>query len=276
MTGMSHRQGEFRPSKALGQNFLVDPNLIRKLVASIDPVPPVRVLEIGPGRGALTAPLLEAGCQVTAVEKDLRLAEGLEERFKDWPDFRLIRGDALKVDLEEPGGEGPLRLLSNLPYSVTSPLLLKIVFSGLPFDRIVVTIQREVARRIVASSGREYGRLSVLIALYGKARKLFDLPGEAFRPRPRVVSTALQIEPARDGPALVRGSFLEGVVKAAFSERRKQMAKLVAGATKLERDTVEALLLECGIPARARAEEVSPAQFVELARRLERRLSGRP
>ncbi|MBI4868837.1 MAG: ribosomal RNA small subunit methyltransferase A [Candidatus Wallbacteria bacterium] len=249
---------------------MVDPNLARKLVEALEVRPGMPVLEIGPGTGVLTARLLEAGATVWAIEKDKRLASLLEEKFGGEARFRLVRGDALEAEPEFCGAERPVRLISNLPYSVTTPLLLRIVFWGLPLERIVVTVQKEVADRIVSKGGREYGRLSVLIGLYGRSRKLFDLPPQAFKPRPNVRSAALLVEPDPGRPGLARGSFLERVVKAAFSERRKQMAKLVAATLGQERSAVVASMADCGIAETARAEEVGPSQFLALARRLER------
>ncbi|MBI3892548.1 MAG: ribosomal RNA small subunit methyltransferase A [Candidatus Wallbacteria bacterium] len=255
----------FRPSKALGQNFLIDPNLARKLVEALEVPPGGTVLEIGPGTGVLTERLLSAGAVVHAIEKDKRLAALLSEKYAGNAAFRLTVGDALEAEPEFEAGRLPARLISNLPYSVTTPLLLRIVFWGLPLERIVVTVQKEVAERIVSQRGREYGRMSVLIGLYGRAKKLFDLPPQAFRPQPRVRSSALLVEPDPSRPKLARGSWLERLVKAAFSERRKQMAKLVAAAAGRPRADVESAMAQCGIAVAARAEEVSPRQFLELA-----------
>ncbi len=260
---------EFHPSKRLGQNFLVDPNLARKLVEALGVTPGETILEIGPGEGVLTERLLAAGARVHAIEKDRRLADGLGQRFAGNERFHLHTGDALEVDPDFSVSGPPTRLISNLPYSVTTPLLLRIVFWGLPLARIVVTVQREVARRIVAREGKEYGRLSILLALYGKARILFDLPPQAFRPRPTVVSSALALEPDASRPAPRRGSVVERVVKAAFAERRKQMAKLLAASLGLGREQVAGVLASCGISAQARAEEVSPEEFLSLATALE-------
>lgn len=267
---------EFHPSKRLGQNFLVDPNLARKLVEALGVSPGETILEIGPGEGVLTERLLATGARVHAIEKDRRLADGLGQRFAGHERFHLHTGDALEVEPDFSVSGPPTRLISNLPYSVTTPLLLRIVFWGLPLARIVVTVQREVARRIVAREGKEYGRLSILLALYGKARILFDLPPHAFRPRPKVVSSALALEPDASHPAPQRGSVVERVVKAAFAERRKQMAKLLAASLGLGREQVAAVLASCGISAQARAEEVSPEEFLRLASALEACAGGGP
>jgi 16S rRNA (adenine1518-N6/adenine1519-N6)-dimethyltransferase len=266
----------FHPSKRLGQNFLVDPNLARKLVEALGVEPGETILEIGPGEGVLTDRLLAAGAHVHAIEKDRRLADGLGQRFAGHERFHLHVGDALEVEPDFAATGLPTRLISNLPYSVTTPLLLRIVFWGLPLKRIVVTVQREVARRIVAREGKEYGRLSILLALYGKARILFDLSPQAFRPRPSVVSSALALEPDASRPAPQRGSVVERVVKAAFAERRKQMAKLLASSLGLTRARVDAVLAACGVAAQARAEEVSPEAFLRLATALQECVDASP
>lgn len=258
----------FRPARSLSQNFLVDPNLCRKLVAAVEPGPETTVVEVGPGQGALTGLLLDAGARVVAVEKDHRLVPFLRERFEGTGRFRVVEGDALELpfdSLDLP--PNATSFLSNLPYAVTSPMLLHVMTSRFPFRRIVVTMQKEVAVRLGAGAGsRDYGRLSVMVALYGRLERLFDLPPGVFRPRPRVVSTALRLTPD-PGRWLdeERQGLVEGLVRAAFATRRKRAVTSLARGLDRPVAQVSSWFARLGLDPDARAEDLPPARFVALA-----------
>lgn len=259
--------GDFQPHKSRGQNFLVDPNHARKLVDALDPGPDDRIMEIGPGTGALTRQLLPRVREVTAIETDRRLAEYLRLELGETPGFRLIEQDFLELDPALLGEDPPTKCLGNLPYNITTPILLRLIDWPTPFERLVFTVQKEFAQRMAAKpGGREYGRLSVMVALYGRPELVFDIPAGAFRPRPRVVSTVVRLRPRADRPpGPHRGSTLEKVVAAAFSGRRKRMANSLAGQLGIERARIEETMVTLGIDINARAEEVSPELFVRLA-----------
>lgn len=173
----------FRPSKVLGQNFLADPRLASRLVEALEPRRTDWVVEIGPGRGALTRLLAGRVGRVVAIERDRRLVEALRQQFEDDPTVTFVEADAREADLPSLcQGVDRVKLLGNLPYSVTSPLLIHFLDQGGFLERMVITVQREVAVRILARSGKEYGRLSVRVALGAETRRLFDLPPGRFGP----------------------------------------------------------------------------------------------
>lgn len=260
---------DFAPTKARGQNFLVDPNMARRLVDALNATRDDTVLEVGPGTGVLTERLLTKAGKLIAVETDRLLAEHLRKQFGAEERLQLIEQDFLTVDLKFFEQYTPRKAISNLPYSITSPALFKILTSPAPFERIVLTMQKEVAQRLAAKPGsRTYGRLSVLVALAGKIENRFDLPPAVFRPRPRVVSRAIAITPKRDMSDFP-GSLLERVIKAAFGTRRKQAAVALTAGLARPRAEMDAALKAVGIKATARAEEIAPEEYVALARALE-------
>ena len=257
--------------KGRGQNFLADPNAARAIVRKADLSPESTVLEIGPGLGALTRPLLEDGHRVTAVEIDRGLADFLEEELKpEFPDrLTVIRSDVLKVDLGDIIEGGRAALVGNLPYQISTPLLIKIVDHRELFISCTLTFQRELAHRLAAGPGtREYGRLSVLLSYYGEVRRLMELGPEVFHPKPKVGSTVVGIwfkdrpEPALDSPALFRR-----VVAAGFSRRRKTIQNAMKSDFSPEeaRQALEA----AGIDPGRRAETLTVKEFVELANAME-------
>lgn len=269
----------FAPRKSRGQNFLIDTALADRLVESLAPTASDTVLEIGPGTGALTKRLISVAGHVIAVENDRMLATHLRESLPDLSRVTLVEDDFLSVDLtrllsglhqDPPALGSPPRaplLISNLPYSITSPALLKIITSPIRFDRIVLTVQREVAQRLVARPGtKEYGRLSVVTALALSITVLFDLSPRAFRPRPRVVSRAFMARPIPGTDfSSYTGSWLEKVIQSAFGTRRKQVGKSLAMGLNMARSCVEQALERVGIPPTVRAEEIVPSDYPVLA-----------
>jgi 16S rRNA (adenine1518-N6/adenine1519-N6)-dimethyltransferase len=261
--------------RSLSQNFLVDPNLQRKVVDALEAGPDDAVLEVGAGHGELSRHLVGGVRRLVLVEKDDDLAAGLVDRWGDRREVRVVHGDALEVDLpaELPAG-GPYRVLSNLPYGVTSPLLFRFLRLEPAPERIVVTVQKEVAERIAAEPGSgDFGSLTVGIRTRARARIAFDVSRKAFRPVPDVESATVVIEPdperIRDLPA----EALRRLTRAAFSRRRKQLQKILRTAPpyRLDREEAEAVCGELGVDPRIRPERLAPEQFVELARRLEGR-----
>ena len=260
------------PKRSLSQNFLVDPNLQEKIVAALEAPAGEPVLEIGPGHGELSRHLVGVADPLVLLEKDDRLYAELEERWGDRPDVVPVHGDALEVDLAAslPAGR-PYRVLSNLPYAITSPLLFRVLALDPPPVRIVVTVQKEVADRLAADpGGGDYGALTVGVRARAEVRRAFDVSRNAFRPSPDVDSTTVILEPDPDRIRELPAGALRRLTRAAFSRRRKQLQKILRSAPEygLEREEAEALLRSVGADPRHRPERLAPGQFVELARRL--------
>lgn len=262
-----------RPKRSLSQNFLVDPNLQRKIVDALELRAGEAVLEVGAGHGELSRHLVGEADPLVLVEKDDELAAGLRERWGGRGDVRIVHGDALEIDLAAlVPPDRPYRVLSNLPYAVTSPLLFRFLALRPPPARIVVTVQREVAERIVAEpGGGDYGSLTVGVQTRADARLAFDVSRQAFRPVPDVESATVVLDPDRDRIEALSEDALRRLTRAAFSRRRKQLQKILrsAPAYGLDRAQAEAACRELGVDPRIRPERLSPEQFVELSRRLE-------
>lgn len=261
------RDGARRAKRSLGQNFLIDPNLQRKIVATLDAGPGHTVLEVGPGHGELTEHLVGQAGRLVLVEKDRDLSADLEARWGEREDVRVIEGDALALDLRaEVGRAARLRVVSNVPYNITSPLLFAFLDLDPPAERIVVMVQKEVAQRIVADpGGKTYGALSVGVQAGADAELCFDVSRAAFRPVPDVDSAVVRITP-RPGGAGVDAERLRVVTRACFSRRRKQLQKILRTAPELAlAEAPEAILRRLDIDPAARPETLEPSVFVELA-----------
>jgi 16S rRNA (adenine1518-N6/adenine1519-N6)-dimethyltransferase len=247
----------------LGQNFLVDPNLLDAIVRDAELGPEDTVLEIGPGEGVLTERLAGAAGHVHAVEIDRGLAAALEP-VAGLPNVDLHWGDAVRLDLAGLRPP-PTAVVSNLPYSVATPVILQTI-EGLPgVERWTVMVQREIADRLRAEPGsRTYGSPSVLAQIATEVRLLRTVDPAVFRPRPRVESAVLRLE--RRGPGA--GAATRALVRDAFAHRRKSLARSLELATPGRMDAVRAALEEAGLRADARAESLSPEDFVRLTAKL--------
>ncbi len=254
--------------KALGQNFLLDLNLTQKVARSAGDLSQATVVEVGPGPGGLTRALLALGARrVIAVERDPRCLPALEEIGAHYPGrLHLIEGDALAlVPSALPASDGPLKIVSNLPYNIGTQLLVRWLASE-PWPPFYVSLtlmfQREVAERIVAGPGSgAYGRLGVLAGWRSEAHIAFDLPPQAFTPPPKVRSSVVHIVP-RERPIACSATDLERVTQAAFGQRRKMLRQSLKGLGG------EALLGRVGIDATRRAETLSVEEFCALANAL--------
>ncbi len=269
---MKRGPGRGRPKRSLGQNFLVDPNLRRKIAAAVGAAEGEPVLEIGPGRGALTDLLAEAGVALTAVELDDELAGELAARYRHDPRVRIVHGDVLSRDLPGLTADwGATRVVGNIPYNITTPIIFKLLGHPFPAD-IVLTVQAEVAARILAGPGsRTYGALSVGVAVHAVPSRVCKLPRGAFRPVPRVDSVALRITPHLPQPLdphAARG--VRTLTRAAFSWRRKQLGKILRLHPDLRRPAgeVERVLAARSLPPSIRPEQLSPQDYIALSRAL--------
>lgn len=269
-----------RAKRSLSQNFLVDPNLQRKIVDALQAPADGVVLEVGPGHGELSRHLVGRVERLILVELDDDLAEGLRHRWGDRDDVVVVHGDALEIDLVSlvPGGR-PYRILSNLPYGITSPLVFRFLELRPPPERIVVTVQKEVGERIAAPPGSgAFGSLSVGVQARAEARVAFDVSRKAFRPVPDVESVTVVIDPDPGRIERLPERALRRLTRATFSRRRKQLQKILRSAPGygLDREAAVRLCRELGVDPRVRPEKLSATQFVELARRLEAKAeSGR-
>lgn len=253
--------------KSLGQNFLLDLNLTARIARAAGPLGGVTVVEIGPGPGGLTRALLAQGAKrVIAVERDHRAMAALAELAEHYPGrLEAIEADALGFDPRPLLGEGPARVVANLPYNIATALLIGwLTPERWPpwYDRLVLMFQREVALRIVAAPGsKTYGRLSVLAQWRTQPKILFDIAPSAFVPPPKVTSSLVELFP-RAEPLPCDRQALERVTEAAFGQRRKMLRQSLRS---LGMDP-QALLAQAGIEPTARAEEIDVAGFVRLAR----------
>jgi 16S rRNA (adenine1518-N6/adenine1519-N6)-dimethyltransferase len=256
--------------RSLGQNFLLDFNLTRRIARAAGPLDQATIVEVGPGPGGLTrALLLEGAARVVAIEKDTRCLPALEAIAARYPGrLEVIGGDALAIDYGRLALQPPTRIVANLPYSVATPLLIGwLKTSPWPpwFDRLVLMFQREVAQRIVAApGGKDYGRLSVIAQWRTLPRILFGIPAAAFTPRPKVESSLVEFIPRAAPEPSCDVQRLERVTAAAFGQRRKMLRSSLRQLTPKS----EALLQGLGIDPQARAEELDVADFCRIANAL--------
>ena len=257
---------DIRLTKQLGQNFLHDANQLRKIVAFAELTPSDSVIEIGPGLGPLTELLLRQANEVLAIEKDERLFEILQKRFADFKNLKLINADAL-IYLKKCSDDFSNRsVVSNLPYSVASPILVEFARRETPPKKMIVTVQLEVAQRLMARhSTEDYGVLTLLVQIRYKPVDYFKIPSSCFFPEPKVDSACVKFVRRENEPLDInQRELFYKIVNRAFSQRRKMMLKL------LKQDFSEALLRQAfsalNIPETARGESVSLDQYIELTK----------
>lgn len=246
--------------KALGQNFLIDEAIAHETVVAAGIHGGDSVLEIGPGHGVLTRPLLATGAQVFAVEIDERLAGALAENAP--PELTVERADFLRFDLQRLPA-GPLLVVANLPYSTGTAILERLLTRPERFPRIVVMLQKEVADRVAAEPGsRSYGSLSVLTALWAEASVVLDVPPSCFRPRPKVDSAVVRLDVSESPRVAVEDvDAFRRVVRAAFGQKRKMLRNTLRAAFG---DDAAAVLERTGIDGRRRAETLTLEEFARL------------
>ena len=261
----------FRFSKALGQNFLIEPSVPRRIAEASGADENTLALEVGPGVGCLTSELARRAKKVVAIELDNALRGVLDETLGGLENVEIVWGDAAKLDLaalvrERAGALRPV-VCANLPYSVTTPLLAAFIEAGC-FERMTVMIQREVAQRLAAAPGtKDYGAFTVFVNWHCEVKRLFDVPPECFMPRPRVTSSVVTLTPRAEPPCAVRDEALMfRCVRAAFSQRRKTLSNALSnGLGGFERAEVLAALDAAGIDPRSRGETLSGADFARLS-----------
>lgn len=268
---------QFRMQKKYGQNFLIDGNILAKIVEAAQIAEEDCVLEIGPGIGTMTQYLAEAAGRVVAVEIDRELIPILEETLSSYNNVTVLCEDILKVDLaalmDENSGR-PLKVVANLPYYITTPIIMALFESRMPLASITVMVQSEVADRMQTGPGsKDYGALSLAVQYYAKPEVVARVPASCFLPRPNVDSTVVRLTKYEKPPVDVADeAFLFAVIRASFNQRRKTLANGLANARGLSvtRGQVEEVLMEMGFSAMVRGETFTLEQFAELSDRLSR------
>lgn len=254
-----------RMSKKLGQNFLIDEHVVNSIVAAADIKPGDAVLEIGPGIGTLTQGLAEAGANVTAVEIDRRLLEVLSKTLEGYDNVRVVHGDILRINIAETVGAAQYKVVANLPYYITTPIIMGLLEARMPIEVLVTMVQKEVAQRMVAVPGtKDYGALSVAVQYYTKAEIMFIVKPDSFIPPPSVESAVIRCTVLDKPPVEVNEKIFFRVVKAAFAQRRKTLSNTLK-TTGVPAETLKVILDAAGIDGARRGETLSLDEFAALS-----------
>ena len=257
---------DIKMSKKLGQNFLIKRGIVDEIVHAAELTPGEPVLEVGPGIGTLTQGLAQSGADVTAIELDRRLLEVLDTTLASYDNVRIIYGDVLKLDVPSIMNHKPFKVVANLPYYITTPIIMSLLESKLPIERLVVMVQKEVALRMVAKPGtKDYGALSVAVQYYTEPDIVLDVPPKSFLPAPAVTSSVIRCV-LRDKPPVdvIDEKLFFRVVKAGFAQRRKTFSNTMK-TTGLSKDRIEELLAKANIDGQRRGETFTLQEFADVA-----------
>lgn len=257
---------DIKMSKKLGQNFLIKRGIVDEIVHAAELTVGEPVLEVGPGIGTLTQGLAQSGADVTAIELDRRLLEVLDTTLASYDNVRIIHGDVLKLDVPTIMNHKPFKVVANLPYYITTPIIMSLLESKLPIERLVVMVQKEVALRMVAKPGtKDYGALSVAVQYYTEPDIVLDVPPKSFLPAPAVTSSVIRCV-LRDKPPIdvIDEKLFFRVVKAGFAQRRKTFSNTMK-TTGLTRDRIEELLAKANIDGQRRGETFTLQEFADVA-----------
>lgn len=265
----------FRFQKKFGQNFLIDPHVLEKIVRAADISEDDCVMEIGPGIGTLTQYLARYAREVFAVEIDKNLIPILtEDTLKDWDNITVINEDCLKVDMkqlvEEHNGGKPVKVVANLPYYITTPILMELLEKHVPFESITVMVQKEVADRMQAGPGsKDYGALSLAVQYYTVPEIMANVPPNCFIPRPNVGSAVIRLKGrTEENRVQVQDEHLMfRLIRASFAQRRKTLMNGLRNSQELDfsKEEIEKVIQDCGLPAAVRGEALTLEQFAQLA-----------
>ena len=269
---------QFRFQKKFGQNFLIDTHVLEKIVAAAEVTKEDLVLEIGPGIGTMTQYLCEAAREVVAVEIDRNLIPILEDTLSGYENVTILNGDILKIDLnqlvQEKNGGRPIKVVANLPYYITTPIIMGLLEEHVPLVSITVMIQKEVAERMKAGPGsKDYGALSLAVQYYADAYLAANVPPNCFMPRPGVGSAVIRLTRHEVCPVSVEDeAFLFRLIRASFAQRRKTLVNGLTNSQELElqKENVVAALEQMGLSPSVRGEMLSLEQFAELAEKLKK------
>ena len=257
---------DIKMSKKLGQNFLIKRGIVDEIVHAAELTVGEPVLEVGPGIGTLTQGLAQSGADVTAIELDRRLLEVLDTTLASYDNVRIIHGDVLKLDVPTIMNHKPFKVVANLPYYITTPIIMSLLESKLPIERLVVMVQKEVALRMVAKPGtKDYGALSVAVQYYTEPDIVLDVPPKSFLPAPAVTSSVIRCV-LRDKPPVdvIDEKLFFRVVKAGFAQRRKTFANTMR-TTGLSKEQIDDILVKANIDGQRRGETFSLQEFADVA-----------
>ena len=257
--------------KRLGQNFLIDGNILDNIVESAHIDESDLIIEIGPGLGNLTEKLLKTKAKILAFEIDRDMVSILKNRFQEHKNLELIEADILKINLQEyiekMGVARKCKIVANLPYYITTPIIFKILEQNLNIERMIIMVQKEVADRMVATpGGKEYGILTLTLNYYGKVKKVFDVPNISFLPPPNVTSSVVEIEIGKRYKIENEDRFFE-LVRSSFSQRRKKVSNSLENGKymNMSKKEIETMLSNNDISLNARAEEIPIEKYIEMA-----------
>lgn len=264
---------DFAFQKKYGQNFLIDAHVLDKIIVAAEIGPDDFVLEIGPGIGTLTQYLAESAREVAAVEIDTHLIPILEETLQDYHNVTIINEDILKVDIaklaEEKNGGKPIKVVANLPYYITTPIIMGLFESHVPIDNITVMVQKEVAERMQVGPGtKDYGALSLAVQFYAEPYLAANVPPNCFIPRPKVGSAVIRLTKYKEQPVHVKDEkFMFKLIRASFNQRRKTLQNGLNNSPELNisKEQAAKALEKMGLPAAVRGEKLTLEQFAQLS-----------
>lgn len=270
------RKYDFSFRKKYGQNFLIDGNILNKIVDAAQIDESDCVLEIGPGIGTMTQCLAEKAKSVVAVEIDANLIPILEDTLSSYNNIKIINDDILKVDInrivEEQNGGNPIKIVANLPYYITTPIIMSLLEKNIKLQSITVMVQKEVADRMQAGPGtKDYGALSLAVQYYTKPEVIAGVPAACFMPRPNVDSTVIKLTKYVRRPVETKDeAFMFAVIRASFNQRRKTLINGLAnaGGLGISKERAAAALEQMGLSVQMRGEALTLVQFAELSNRL--------
>ena len=265
----------FQLSKSLGQNFITDKSVIEKIVEGSDVTENDLVIEIGPGIGVLTAEAAESAAKVVAIEIDKKLIPILAETLGEYDNIRVVNQDILKTDINEIIEEeraagnftGGVKIMGNLPYYITTPIIMGILEKGVEADSITIMMQKEVADRIKSEPGNKiYGAISVAVQYYCEVEQVASVPKEVFVPRPKVDSAVLKLSIRKERPVnLIDEKTFFACIKAGFGQRRKTLLNSLTGVNGLPKDNIKEILENAGVDPARRAETLTIEEFAAIA-----------
>ena len=263
----------FAFQKKFGQNFLIDTHVLDKIISAAGMTKEDTVLEVGPGIGTMTQRLSQAAGQVIAVEIDTNLIPILKDTLQDCENVTVINEDILKIDIkkmaEEKGGGRPVKVVANLPYYITTPIIMGLFESGVPIDNITVMVQKEVADRMKEGPGsKDYGALSLAVQYYAEPEIVANVPPNCFIPRPNVGSAVIRLTRHKEMPIEVKDpALMFKIIRASFNQRRKTLQNGLGNASELPytKEQIAAAIAEMGLTPTIRGEALSLAQFAQLS-----------
>ena len=259
--------------KRFGQNFLIDTHVLERIIEASEITKDDFVLEIGPGIGTMTQYLAEAAREVTAVEIDDALIPILKDTLKEWDNVTVLHGDILKTDIRKIADEKnhgrPIKVVANLPYYITTPIIMGLFESHVPVDSITVMVQKEVADRMQTGPGsKDYGALSLAVQYYAEPKIVANVPPNCFMPRPKVGSAVIRLTRHQNPPVTTLDEKLMfRLIRASFNQRRKTLSNSLKNSQELpySKEEVEAAITECGLPLNIRGEALTLEQFARLS-----------